>query len=235
MPVATTQIQPGRPVMGTDGASSGFLGGFNPDQTFGPYTGPRGDQHNEFTGAGYPNAPPGAGVYGLPIAYNGWSPAARAAIPVASGYERGISPLLKFLQGEMGRDISGELFSRSQGIIDSNQAEGRRVSQNEMTKSGYRGATAQSPFAALQLQMESAARGGALGQAARQSVLAAQERKLQIAPTIQQMLASLSQAWLVPSQIQAGSVSRAPIGSVGPSYLPAGISSLAALLQAGAG
>lgn len=224
---------------GNQGGGGGFLGAWNPDQVYGPYYDPRPgferqSVYNNFSGEGYPGSQPGAGAYGLPRSVNGWSPAARFAIPIAGAYEQQLSPVLGFLKNEMGRDIQGELFSRSMGITDTNLAEGRRLSENQFRQSGYRGASQQNPFMALQLQMEGAARGGALGTAARQSMLAAQERKLQIAPTIQQMLASEAQAWMGPAQLQAGSVSRTPVGSVGPSYLPSGINTLASLLQAGA-
>lgn len=217
---------------------SSFIGDFDPYETFGP--GPRGSRErlpgaSPFDDVGAGDNRIGAGSYQLPRAYSGWHPSARAAVPVAAGYERGLQPFLDFLQKEMGRDISGDLFSESADIIDSNAQEGRRLSENEMTRSGYRGASAQSPFAALQLQLESAARGGALGTAARQSVLAAQERKLRLGTTQQQVLASLAQAWMGPSQLQAGIASKAPVGSVGPSYLPVAINGLSSLIGAGAG
>ena len=222
MPLATSQPT----------KSGGFYGGFSPDDTFGT---DYGQDFNPFTGVGAGENRRGAGAYGLPRSYSGWNAGARAAVPVAAGYERELTPLLQYLKGEMGRDMAGDLFSESADTIDANLQEGRRLSENEMTKGGYRGASAQSPFAALQLQLESAARAGALGTASRQSVLAAQERKLRIGGMFQNTLASLAQAWMAPSQMQAAASTKSPVGSVGPSYIPSIVQAGAGLISAGAG
>lgn len=230
----------GREIARSQGSSdprdpgAGYFEGFDPAEYYGSEPGWPYEDFSLFT-PGPHGAKPGAGAYGLPQAFGGWNPTARYAFPVAAQYERGMRPYLDFLEKELGKDMTGDFFGQQKDIYEAQSGEAGKKREQEFARAGYRGGGgATSPYAALQLQTEAAARAGALGEAARQSVLMEQSRKMEVGRMQQNTLASIMQAMLMPAQFGAAAGSRTPV-SGGVSYIPSVINGIGALLGAGAG
>lgn len=160
----------------------------------------------------------GTGATGLPKTFFGWNASARYAVPFSLDYQRRSAPITQFFRQEMGKDYQGELMGLSKDITETNLSEGSRAQGQAFTRAGLSSGAGVSPVGAMQLQMESAARSGALGMAARQAVLQAQAMKLGVAQGYQNHLANLYQAMLVPAYLQQGAHG-APVGPVGPSMV----------------
>lgn len=195
--------------------SGGPYAGFDPSSYFGT-TGQYGNT-NPFTNVGAGDNRLGAGMYNLPQAFAGWSGAARGAFGPALDYASKVQPVADYYKGEMGKDYQADLYGRSSDIYDAQQKDASRKGQQGLARAGYGGGGAVSPFAALQVQQEAAARAGTLGSAARESVLQAQQMKSEAGRNYMNSLSSYLQAMLVPYQLQSQSISKVPGAPMGPS------------------
>ncbi len=207
------------------------IAGFNPTSFFGAqpagaYSG------NPFTGANKNQQ--GRGLEGLPDTFAGWTAPARYSFAPAGNFVQGVQPVADFFQNEMNTDYGSQLFGQSSQIIDSQFADAKRQQQDQLQRAGMGGGSAVSPLASLALNEEAAARSGAYGTAARQSVLQAQQMKSQAAQSFQQTLAAMMQAMMAPAQFQASRNAAVPIGQVGPSpqgLIGPGLNALGGLLN----
>lgn len=209
----------------------GPFAGLNPSDYFG------GGSNSKSGSPFYPysaGARLGSGLYGLPKAFSGWSAPARYAFAPALSYAQQAQPAIDYYKGEMGKDYGKQLYSLSSDIYESQAKDTRRKTEQGLARAGYGGGGAISPFASLQVQQEAAARSGALGQAARESVLQAQAMKSQAANNYMNSIASYMQALLVPAQLQSASSAKNPVGSVGPSLIGPAISALGNFVGAAA-
>jgi len=171
---------------------------------------------NPFANVGGGDNRKGAGLYNLPEAFAGWSAPARYAFAPSLSYAQQLQPATDFYKSEMGKDYGNDLYNRSADIYEAQAKNARRLGQQGLARAGYGGGGAVSPFASLQVQQESAARAGALGSAARESVLQAQQMKAESARNYQNSLSSWLQAMLVPAQLQAQASSKVPGTNLGP-------------------
>lgn len=204
-----------------------FFGGADPSQvgppnSYGPFN--RGNQYDQF----------GSGLYGLPAAFQGWNGPARYAFAPAMQYAQGMQPLLDQQKANMGKDWQKELYGQSADVFNAQDAEGKAKRNQAFAQQGYGGGGQMSPFAGLQLEQESLARGGALGTAARQSVLQSQQMQSQFGRDYQNSLATVMQALLTPAQYQMSQTAKVPVGGNGPSLIGPGLSALGGLLNLGA-
>lgn len=191
----------------SDYAPQGFFGGGEG----GPY-----GKFKDATGKG---TQPGAGMYGLPRAFSGWGAPARYAFGPAMQYVDQMRPVADYYKGEMGKDYGADLYSRSSDIYEAQNKDAARRRQQGLARAGYGGGGAVSPFAAMQVQQEAAARAGALGSAAREAVFQAQAMRSEAARGYGNSLSSIYQALLAPAQIQASRSSKVPLGQTGPSLV----------------
>lgn len=209
--------------------------GFNPQDYFGrdpSQTAPtnpygafnRADQHDAF----------GSGLYGLPPAFQGWTGPARYAFAPAMQYAQGMQPLLDQQRQGMSKDWTKELFGQQSDIFNAQDTESKAKRNQAFAQQGYGGGGQMSPFAGLQLEQESLARAGALGNGARQAVLQSQQMQSQFGKDYQNSLATIMQALLTPAQIQAGQTGKVPTSGNGPSLIGPGLSALGGLLNLGA-
>jgi len=182
--------------------------------------------------SGKNGSPAGAGLYGLPKAFSGWSGAARYAFAPAMDYAEQMKPVQDYYKGEMGKDYQADLYGRSSDIYEAQNKDASRRRQQGLARAGYGGGGAVSPFAALQVQQEAAARAGALGSAAREAVFQAQAMKTEAARNYGNSLSSVFQALLTPAQIQASRRSRVPLGNTGPGLIGPAMNAGAALIGA---
>lgn len=161
----------------------------------------------------------GTGMRGLPGTFRGWNAAARYGFGPAMQYDQRMRPVAQFFQGEMNRDYGKELYGISSDIAETQFTEARRQGQQQMTRAGYGGGGAVSPMASLQLSQEAEARSGALGLAARQAVLQAQQMRMGAAQNLQNVQANRMQAMLTPAMMQRAGTARGPMPSMGPSLV----------------
>ena len=174
----------------------------------------------------------GSGMYGLPKAFSGWSGPARYAFAPAMQYAEDAAPIAEFYKGEMDKDYQKDLYSRSSDIYEAQSKDAGRKRTQGLARAGYGGGGAVSPFAALQVQQEAAARAGALGSAARESVFQAQAMRSEAARNYGNTLSSVFQALLTPAQIQASRKSRVPLGNTGPGIIGPALNAGASLIGA---
>ena len=192
---------------------------FDPYKTFGAPNG-QPSNFNPFWSIGAGENRQGAGAYGLPPAYAGWNGAARNAVPYVYDYASRIDPTLADLQKESKRDYSTELYGMSSDAAEAQFSDAKRKREQGFAQAGYGGGGTVSPFAAQQLQLEGAARAGQLGNAARQSVMQAQQMKAEASRNYLNAVNNRLASMLLPAQMQLAGQSKTPLGgNVGPQSL----------------
>lgn len=215
------------------GIGDGYFSGLDPNNMFGPSTkdGPRYD--SPFYGVGAGDNRKGAGLYGLPPAFAGWSAPARYSFAPSLQFAEGAQQAADFYGGEMNKDYSKDLFSKSSDVYEAQARGARRKGEQGLARSGYSGTGGtSSPFASLQVQQEGMARAGALGSAARESVLNAQQIRSEAGRNYLNTLSQQLQALLVPAHLQAAAKGKVPTGGVGPNLIPSAMNAGAAFLNA---
>lgn len=231
--MATATFQPMRPTPPNQGPFQGF----NPANYFGSNQTPAAQQQLQVQG---PFArqnqfdPYGAGLYGLPNAFQGWSGPARYAFGPGLAFSQQAQPAIDYYKGEMGKDYSSILYSQSADTINAQQDAARRQGQQRLAQAGYGGGGLISPFAGLQVQQENLARAGALGSAARSSILQAQQMRSESARNYLNSIAQNMQALLTPAQLEISRSAKVPTTG-GVSYIGPALSALSAGLGAYAG
>jgi hypothetical protein len=210
------------------------FGNFNPQQFFGtdPTQIAPTNKYGGFNRTGGEQF--GSGLYGLPPAFSGWTGPARYAFAPAMQYSQQMQPLLDQQRQGMTKDWTKELFGQSSDIINAQQGDASAKRSQSLAQQGYGGGGQMSPFAGLQLEQESLARSGALGNAQRQAVLQSQQMQSQFGKDYQNSLATIMQAMLTPAQIQAGQTGKVPTSGNGPSLIGPGLSALGGLMNLGA-
>lgn len=199
----------------------------NASQYFGPQ-----DVNNPYWAVGVGDNRLGAGYYGLPPAFSGWTGAARYSIPLSQEYANKLNPVIEHFQKNMGKDYSKELYGLSADAYEGAQRSAKSQQEQGLARAGYGGGGAVSPFAALQVQQEAQARAGAMGTAARQGVLQAQQMSDENARGLYNALGGWLQGLLVPSQLQAAQTSQSPTGQLTPSLWGPGLNAGAAAFGA---
>jgi hypothetical protein len=174
---------------------------------------------NPFFSVGVGENRTGAGSYGLPPAYTGWGAPARNAVPFVFDYADRVDPTLESLRQDAGRDFEGELYGISSDTMEAQFSDAKRKREQGFAQAGYGGGGTVSPFAAQQLQLEGAARAGQLGNAARQSVIQAQALKAEASRNYLNAVQSRLMAMLIPAQLQLGTSTKQPTGTIGPTSL----------------
>jgi hypothetical protein len=134
-------------------------------------------------------------------------------------YDQQMQGVSDYYKGEMNRDYGKELYGISSDIAETQFTEARRQGQQAMTRAGYGGGGGVSPMASLQLTQEAEARSGAMGLAARQAVLQAQQMRMGAAQNYQNVEANRMQAMLTPAMMQRAGSSRGGLPSMGPSLV----------------
>lgn len=206
------------------------LSDYNPQDFFGGDSSGSGGFFGKY-GSSSGNAK-GGGLYGLPKAFSGWSGAAKYAFAPAMQYAEQSQPIMDYYKGEMGKDYESDLYNRSSEVYEAQNKDATRRRQQGLARAGYGGGGAVSPFAALQVQQEAAARAGALGTAAREAVMQAQAMRSEAARGYGNSLSSVFQALLTPAQIQASRGARVPLGPTGPSIIGPALNAGASLIGA---
>lgn len=214
------------------GPTGGPFQGLNPpgafgnpygiSQPFGPFV--RTNQHDQY----------GAGLYGLPDAFTGWSGPARYSLGPALSFSAESQPAIDYYKGQLGKDYSKELFGLSSDVYEGQAKSGRAAQEQGLARAGYGGGGALSPFAGLQVQLETQARAGALGNAARQSVLQAQQIQAEASRSYLNAISQRLQALLTPAQLQNAGATKTPAGQIGPSYIGPALNLGASLINAAA-
>lgn len=196
----------------------GSFSGLDPNSQFGEstkkYTG------NPFYSVGQGDNRKGAGLYQLPPAFQGWSAPSRYSFAPALQYADAAQGAVDYFGGEMNKDYSKDLFSKSSDIYEAQARGARRKGEQGLARSGYSGTGGtSSPFAALQVQQEGLARAGALGTAARESVFHAQQMRSEMGRNYLNALGSQLQALLIPAHLQNAAKGKVPTGGIGPSLI----------------
>ncbi|MBM3276067.1 MAG: hypothetical protein FJZ00_13020 [Candidatus Sericytochromatia bacterium] len=192
------------------------LSDYTPESYFG---GGEGGPYGKYSNPTGKSTQHGAGMYGLPRAFSGWGAPAKYSFGPTMQYVDQMQPVADYYRGEMGKDYGTDLYSRSSDIYEAQNKDASRRRQQGLARAGYGGGGAVSPFAALQVQQEAAARAGALGSAARESVLQAQAMRSEAARGYGNTLSSIYQAMMAPAQMQAARSAKVPIGPTGPSLV----------------
>ena len=161
----------------------------------------------------------GTGMRGLPGTFQGWNAGARYAFGPGMQYDQKMQGVSDYYKKEMNTDYGKQLYGMSSDIAEKQFGEARRQGQQQMTRAGYGGGGGVSPMASLQLSQEAEARSGALGLAARQAVLQAQQMRMGAAQNYQNVEANRMQAMLTPAMLQRAGTARGGLPSMGPSLV----------------
>jgi hypothetical protein len=217
--------------------SQGPYAGFNPQDFFGssqtPFFQNMLAQQGPFSRQSQ-NDPYGAGMYGLPEAFAGWTGPARYALGPAMSYSQQAQPAMDMYRKQMGTDWTSTLYGQSADVINAQSQAAQRTGQQRLAQAGYGGGGTISPFAGLQVQQENLARMGQLGSAARMSVLQGQQMQAEAGRNYLNSLAQNMQALLTPAQLEVSRQAKVPT-SGGVSYIGPALNAAAAGLGAYAG
>lgn len=189
---------------------------------------------SEFSGVGAGENRYGAGLYGLPAAFSGWTGAARYSLAPMLEYTNKSKLAQDLYKNDLSKDYQKDLYSISADTYEGQAKDARRRGNQAMAQAGYGGGGGTSPFIGLQVQAESEARAGALGSAARYSVMQAQQMRAEAARGYLNSIAADLQAMLAPAQLQAAQTAKSPSGSVGPGYIAPAADAAAGVFDAGA-
>jgi len=163
----------------------------------------------------------GTGARGLPKTFRDWNAPARAAFPVAGQYAIAMEPALAQARESMNTDWYNRLYGVQKDATEAQFGQMQQQRQQGMQRAGTTGGATTSPMFNHYLQTESAARSGALGQAARLAMIQADQMRSSAQQNYMNLLAQRFQAQLAPMMIQAARNSTANIGAVGPGVVPA--------------
>lgn len=230
MATATTQVQTPYsgpfgssppPFTGGFGPQTGPYAGINPQQYFGTTQDPNYQQQIQQRGPfarqnSYDQF--GAGAYGLPDAYAGWSGPARNAVMGALQYSQQAQPAQNMYRQQMNTDWGKEFVSQASDIQGTAEASARRMASQNLARSGYGGGGVVSPFGAAQIEQESLARAGNMGAAARAGVIQGQQMNAEAGRNYLNSLAQNLQAFLTPAQLEVSRQAKVP-GTSGVNYI----------------
>ena len=227
-----TAGQPQAPSPGYGPQSGSPYAGFNPQDIFGypnSSTYPAGpfNRRNQFEQYG-------AGLYGLPDAFQGWSGPARYALAPTMNYAQQAQPAINQFRQAMGTDWASTLYGQSADVINAQGQAAQRTGQQRLAQAGYGGGGTISPFAGLQVQQENLARSGQLGNAARMAVMQGQQMQAEAGRNYLNSIAQNMQAMLTPAQLEVSRQAKVPTTG-GPSLIGPAINAAAAGLGAYAG
>jgi len=217
--------------------SLGPYSGFNPQDYFGTNQSPdlqqklqqqgpfsRQNQYDQY----------GAGMYGLPEAFAGWTGPARYAFGPGLAYSQQAQPATDLYRKQMNTDWASTLYGQSADVIDAQGQAAQRTGQQRLAQAGYGGGGTISPFAGLQVQQENLARAGQLGNAARMSVMQGQQMQAEAGRNYLNSLAQNMQALLTPAQLEVSRQAKVPT-SGGISFIGPALNAAAAGIGAYAG
>jgi len=233
-PMASTQVQPG-PLTRSTPPQGGRYGDVNLPQDFGYGYDPRDPLSASRASAAGPfnrtsaEEPYGAGAYGLPEAFAGWSGPSRNALLNAMVFSKQQQPAIDLYRGQMDTDWSKVLMDQQSDLISTASADASRQRSGALARAGYGGGGAVSPFQASQLQAEAMARAGQLGVAARASVLQGQQMKAEAGRNYLNSIAQNLQAFLTPAQLETSRQARVP-GTSGVNYIGPAIQAAGSVL-----
>lgn len=224
-------------VPGPPASNGGMFGTLDPAGMFGTLMDPTSAGRYQANGPFNPvnkYDKPGAGLYGLPPAYAGWSAPARNSLFPTLLFSQQAEPAIAALKGQMNKDWTGELYNQSADIIDTQQQAAKREGEQRLARAGYGGGGTISPFAGLQVQQENLARSGQLGNAARMSIMQGQQMKAEATRSYLNSIAQNMQALLTPAQLEVSRQAKVPIGG-GVSLIGPALNAAAAGIGAFAG
>lgn len=161
----------------------------------------------------------GRGMAGLPSGMKGWGSAARYGFGPAMQYTQQMAPAQRFYREGMQKDWAGDFMNLQRGAMERSLGQQKAQMGQAQARSGTGGGQAVSPMAQYQLQMETQARAGAMGNAAQAAVLQAQGLRSQMAQGYQNTLANQYQAWMAPAYMQLSRNANVPVGQQGPSLV----------------